>query len=127
MWLKTVLKIFLVCATALSFSAAGAEYILEDEGVGISRAELVFIVSNWTPQMQQAAAIDDGDRIELLNRALASKKIAADADRMTTEDDPDRYWTLQLLLRNTTREFVVKNYMEDLLVPDMSELAQEVY
>ena len=123
----TGLRVFLISVLLISASAFGGDYVLEDGSVGMTKQELEYIVSHWTPQMQQAAANDDGDRIALLNRALASKKIAADADRMTAADDPDRYWKLQLLLRNTAREFAVKIYMEDLVVPDMSELAQEVY
>ncbi len=127
MWLKKVLKLLLLGVPVLSFAATGAEYILEDTGISMTQQELAFIVSNWTPQMQQAAAHDAGDRLELLNRALANKKIAAEAEKITPEQDPERYWRQQLLLRNVLREFVVNSHMEELQVPDMTDLAREVF
>ena len=77
--------------------------------------------------MQQAAVNDVGDRFELLNMALANKKIAAEADKVTREENPDRYWHQQLLLRNSKRKFAVNNYMEDIEMPDMTALAEERY
>ena len=127
MLFKVVISFFSLSVFFSSLSVHASDYILEDEGVGMTRQELEFVVQYWTPQMRQAAANDAGDRIELLNRALASKKIAAEADKITVQSDPDQYWKLQLGLRNTLRTFVVNSYMENLQVPDMNALAEESY
>jgi parvulin-like peptidyl-prolyl isomerase len=104
-----------------------AQNVIEDNGVGMSMQELEQLVKYWTPDMQKAAAMDVGDRFELLNMALASKKIALEAVKVTPESDPDRYWKNQFVLRNSQRDFVVKTYMADLEIPDMSALAEEMY
>ena len=104
-----------------------AQNIIEDEGVGMTAQELEFIVKYWTQQMQESAALDLGDRYELLNMALANKKIALQADKFSPEQDPELYWKNQLMLRNAERKFVVNNYMATLAIPDMSELAAERY
>ena len=99
----------------------------EDQGVGFTRTELEVLVDSWTSQMQQAAVNDPGDRLELINQMLAAKKIAEQAKDFTEADDPTVYWQRQLRLRNIDRRFVVSNYMRDLEIPDMTELAQERY
>jgi parvulin-like peptidyl-prolyl isomerase len=78
--------------------------------------------------MQQAAANDAGDRIELLNMALANKKLAAMApDAMPGEGDAEAYWRLQLNIRNMKSQYVVKQYLASLDIPDMNALAEERY
>jgi parvulin-like peptidyl-prolyl isomerase len=78
--------------------------------------------------MQQAAANDAGDRIELLNMALANKKLAAMVpDSPPEKGDTDAYWRLQLNIRNMKSQYVVKQYLASLDIPDMSALAEERY
>jgi hypothetical protein len=108
-------------------SSLAGEYVIEDDGVGMSLQELTQLVKYWTPEMKQAAASDRGDRIELLNMALANKKIAQDADKVTREANPELYWANQFRIRNIERQFVVTNYMRNIEVPDMSALARERY
>lgn len=105
----------------------GAQNVIEDAGVGMTREELEFVVRHWTPQMQKAAAIDRGDRLELLNRALTTKKIAAEADAIGPDADPEEWWQLQYAILNRQRQFVQRHYMRTLEIPDMSDLAAEHY
>ena len=85
------------------------------------------MVTSWPPDMQQAAANDLGDRIELLSMALANKKIAAQVESVAAGADPAEYWRLQLSIRNLQSQFVVKQYLANLDIPDMSALAAERY
>lgn len=124
----TFSKILLVFGGLVFFtSVVTAQNVIEDEGVGMSAQELEILVQYWTPAMQQAAANDVGDRFELLSMALANKKLAEQSKQLTPEEDPERYWKNQFILRNVERKFVVTHYMETLPIPDMSELAQETY
>jgi peptidyl-prolyl cis-trans isomerase C len=118
-----LLALFVTCSPL----SAIAQNIIEDGGVGISEPELQQIVARWTPQMRQAAADDNGDRLELLNIALGAKKIASEADKLTPESDGESYWNYVLLMRGTKQKFVLNNFMETLDIPDMSELALERY
>lgn len=108
-------------------SQASGQNVIEDQGVGMTAQELEYIVKYWTPQMRESAATDMGDRFELLNMAMANKKIALEAKKFTPEKNGKRYWANQLILRNTERKFVVDNYMANLKIPDMSKLAREKY
>ena len=54
------LVMVLACA-----GAAASEYVVEDAGVGLTYAELEYLVRQWTPQMREVAAKDAGDRLEL--------------------------------------------------------------
>ena len=115
------------CISYVAMSAAAKE-VVEDQGVGLSREELEYIVKLWSPDMRQAAANDAGDRIELLNMALANKKLAAMApEAMPGEGDAEAYWRLQLNIRNMKSQYVVKQYLASLDIPDMSALAEERY
>ena len=72
-------------------SVAIAQNVVEDEGVTISQEEMEQLVKHWTPEMQSAAADNLGDRLELINFALTTKKVAAQAQMITPESDPDTY------------------------------------
>ncbi len=121
----------LLCVTTLLTAnlAAAQDIVLEDDGVTMTRQELEFIVSLWSPDMQRAAALDEGDRLELINMVLASKKIAREFERMdpATVKDPDAYWRHVLAVRDMNRKFVVEQYMKDLEMPDLEALAKERY
>jgi len=121
------LFIFSYFALLLFTRATVAQNIVEDQGVGMSREELEFIVKYWTPQMQEAAATDSGDRIELINLALSAKKIASEAQKLSPEVDGELYWKHMMLIRNTEKRFMLDTYMSSLEVPDMAALAQERY
>ncbi|MEH6637545.1 MAG: peptidylprolyl isomerase [Halioglobus sp.] len=103
------------------------EYVIEDQGFGFTREEVKQMIVHWTPQMQAAAADDVGDRLELISMSLAAKKIAAEAEAFTEADDPALYWAQQFRIRNSNRQFMVANYMENLEMPDFTELAEERY
>jgi hypothetical protein len=126
--MKLISKALLFGCIAYVAVSAAAKEVVEDQGVGLSREELEYIVKLWSPDMQQAAANDAGDRIELLNMALANKKLAAMApDAMPGEGDAEAYWRLQLNIRNMKSQYVVKQYLASLDIPDMNALAEERY
>ena len=121
-------KFYLLLAIMLFVNhLAQAQVVIEDEGVSISKEELAYLVQHWTPPMQQAAASDHGDRLELLNMELAGKKIVAEADKISLQENPEEYWELQFLLRNVKRRFIVSRFMDEMTIPDMSDLAKERY
>ena len=125
MFAKQVLT--LVILLVLAAKAFSQEYIVEDQGFGFTREEVKQLITHWTPQMQAAAANGVGDRLELLNISLAAKKLAAEAEAFTEEDDAALYWAQQFRIRNTNRNFVVNNYMRDIEMPDFTALAKERY
>jgi parvulin-like peptidyl-prolyl isomerase len=112
-----------------AFIAQGglAQAIIEDQGVDMSREEVDQVVQRWPAEMQRAAANDLGDRMELLNQALANKKIALEAEKLTPESDPEAYWEYRFMIQQVQGKFVFDRYMDELEVPDMSALAQERY
>lgn len=123
--LRVLLFIALVFSAGLRASEA---YVIEDQGVGLTREELEYLVKLfWSPDMREAASRDPGDRIELLNMALASKKLAAQADTIPAEDNPDAYWRYVFTLRSIQQRYVVSHFMAGIEVPDMSALAAERY
>ncbi|MEM1153886.1 MAG: peptidylprolyl isomerase [Pseudomonadota bacterium] len=123
--LFSVIAVLFVHALLLEKVTAGS--VVEDQGVALSSDELAFIVESWTPDMREAALRDGGDRVELLNMALASKKLASQALDVDPQSDPEGYWRLQLGIRNLQSQFVVRRYLGSLDIPDMSELAAERY
>ena len=122
---KTFTILYLL--SALAATLAVGDNVVEDNGVGLSYEELEYIVANWTPQMQKVAANDEGDRLELINMAMANKKIANEALKINPESDPEGYWKYTLSIQAARRTFVVNQFVEGLEVPDMSDLARERY
>ncbi len=125
--MKCLSAVFAVLSFPLWTATAMSQYIIEDQGVGLTRAEVEQVVKRWTPQMRAAAANDHGDRLELLNVALASKKLALEGDKFTEENDGDTYWKYVLVVRSTKQNFVLNNFMTSLEIPDMEELSEELY
>ncbi|RLA60204.1 MAG: hypothetical protein DRR04_06295 [Gammaproteobacteria bacterium] len=124
-----ILKALLITSLLSLFAQqnAWAQTVIEDDGVGLSYAELKYIVGQWTPQMQKVAADDLGDRLELLNLTLVNKKMAREAKKISRESDPEAYWRYKLMIRGAQRKFVIDQFAQTLVVPDMSALAEERY
>ena len=119
---------FLVLVSAIVISpwSLSQPAIVDDEVV-MSRAEVEQVVKNWPPEMQRAAANDEGDRLEMLNQSLANKKIALEAAKLSPDTDPDTYWEYFFLIQQVQSKFVFDQFMDSLEVPDMAALAQERY
>ena len=120
-----VISVF--CLLLVAWPLAAEQYVVEDDGVGLTREELEYVVKLWTADMQQAAVQDAGDRIELINMALANKKLAALAASVPPEDNPEAYWKQLFVIRTIQSQYVVDHYLNTIEVPDMSALAAERY
>jgi len=103
------------------------QYVIEDGGVGLTREELQYLVKLWSPDMIDAAIKDPGDRIELLNMALASKKLAALATTIPASDDPEAYWKQVFTVRSIQARYAVNHFVDAIEVPDLTALAAERY
>ena len=117
----------ITAAEAVAQNPALGEPVVRDGGVSIGRAELEQIISRWSVEMRQAAADDYGDRLELLNMALMSKKLAAMADAMTLEEHGEAFWNLHFQIQGRKRQAVIDQFLAKLDIPDMTELARERY
>jgi parvulin-like peptidyl-prolyl isomerase len=110
-----------------SATGVAAQHIVEDDGVGMTLQELEYIVAQWPQQMQQSAANDVGDRLELISKALATKKMAREFDAMKPSGNTDAYWEGRYRVRDTKRSFMLQQFLLNLEIPDMNDLAQERY
>ena len=116
---KALLLFFLVVHSAF------AQIVLEDDGVSINEDEFEFLVSQWPSQMQTAAANNLGDRLELLNKMIMLRRMAAAADNLPPETKES--WELSEKVLILKREFLLNKFAANLKVPDMSELSAERY
>ena len=108
-------------------SVSAAQYIVSDGEVGMPREEVEFLTKHWAPAMQQAAANDPGERIELFNNELVNIKVAAEADKIPVDLESETYWNYVHSLRMAKQRYVVAHFLENLDVPDMTALAEERY
>jgi peptidyl-prolyl cis-trans isomerase C len=123
--MKTIsISIFLMLLVMSSFNTL-AQNVIEDNGVGMSQEEVERVVARWSPQMQEAAATSSGDRLELLNKALISKKLEMEARNLTPEQDAELYWKVVFQTRGNLEKLMVDHFAEQLVIPDMTELAKE--
>ena len=119
MSVKALLLFFLVVHSAF------AQIVLEDDGVSINEDEFEFLVSRWPSQMQAAAANNLGDRLELLNKMIMLRRMAAAADNLPPEATES--WELSEKVLILKREFLLNKFAANLKVPDMSALSAERY
>ena len=89
----------LVISFTLVTPVLWAQAVIEDRGVGMERDELEQVIDRWPGEMKRAAANDLGDRLELLNIAMANKKMAMEADKLTPDSDPVAEYEPQCLPR----------------------------
>lgn len=124
MLLLLATAVFLVLPKSYA-ATDGADTVIADGGVSISRAEFEEILRTAAVKVVERATTDLDDRLEFINALLASRRIAAEADGFTADDDG--YWELYFALIATKREFVLKQFRENLEVPDLEALAREYY
>jgi peptidyl-prolyl cis-trans isomerase C len=110
-----------------SLPLQAADNIVEDGDVGMTRAEVEFLATKWAPAMQQAAANDAGERIELLNNEMVNIKVANLADTIPVDPDSELYWTYVHAIRLSKQRYVLAHFIDNLDVPDMTALAEERY
>lgn len=119
-----------VCFSGLVLASSGAtaeDAAISDGEVSISRAELKHIIDSWPAEMKKAAADHEGERLELLNTALAARKMAAEVEAMTPEEAGDDYWDYRARLVSMQAKFRTQQYLKSLEYPDMDKLARERY
>jgi parvulin-like peptidyl-prolyl isomerase len=110
-----------------SVNAVSEEKIVVQDGATVlTYEELADTVTRWTPQMREAALLDQGDRLELINLALANKKIAEEAENYVAEH-PEIQLDYLNGLRGFQRNFMLRHVADNIEMPDFSTLAQEQY
>ncbi|MEO1079812.1 MAG: peptidylprolyl isomerase [Pseudomonadota bacterium] len=120
-----IASLFVVPGASLAADSDGMRTVVSDGGVSISRAEFEQILSSSAPKVVERSGVDMGDRLEFINALLSTRRIAAEADTLTVEDDG--YWDLYFALIAAKRDFVLKRYMDSLEIPQMEPLAVELY
>jgi hypothetical protein len=99
--------------------------VIADGDVVISRAEFEAALASTPEKVRQRAATDLGDRFELINGMLETRKFAAKADALT-EADPG-YWELQFAIIAVKHKFMFARELNSLRVPNVEALAEEWY
>ena len=109
-----------------SFTVAETTVVRDGE-VTISAEEMEVVVAGWTPQMREVAMLDEGDRLELINLAVANKKLAQEADNRFVAENKELYWDYQRAVEAYKRNYLLTHYRDNLEYPDFTELAKEQY
>jgi len=111
----------------LSPVSTATESVISDGDTTMTAEEVKLIISMWSPEKRSAAATDNAALYHLLNEAVAAKKMAQEAERMTPEKDGDTYWRKEMIKNKAMQIFMYRHFTENIDVPDMSALAQERY
>ncbi|MEB8430927.1 peptidylprolyl isomerase [Cocleimonas sp. KMM 6892] len=110
---------------ALADKKIATESIIIDNGLHISKEELEEAMKYWPEKDRLAAFTDNGMRFQLLSRFIQNRKVSDKLEKMTKESDPVFYWQQKFAVRNLQANLYLKNYKDNLVVPDMTELAKE--
>ena len=125
---KLQLVVFLTAiigSLAPGFAQADTTIAVRDGDIVISEAEMAAMIDAWTDDMKRAAARDKGERFELLTSAVMSRKMAKEAEEATPEDPG--YWNMQFKILNVKQRYVFNQFLDQLDIPDVDELARERY
>lgn len=121
-YLVLTLSAVLLTSPALSEE----KVVVKDGATTLTYEELEDTVTRWTPQMRKVAILDEGDRLELINLALANKKLAEEAESYVAEH-PDLAMEYRNGLLAYQRDFMLRNVSANVEMPDFTALAQEQY
>ncbi len=122
-------KYLVLAFTAVLFTSpvfSEERVVVKDGATTLNYEELADTVTRWTPQMRRAAIQDEGDRLELINLALANKKLAAEAEDYVA-NNPDLAVEYRNGLLAYQRDFMLRNVADRVEMPDFTELAKEQY
>ncbi|MDP5053908.1 MAG: peptidylprolyl isomerase, partial [Congregibacter sp.] len=112
----------------LSFAAIAAddpEVLIADDGVVITTAEFAAILDTMPPSIKAAIRTDLGERLEIINSLLVARKLARQADTITSSDQG--YWDLHAAVVGTKYEYMFKRLVAEVEQPDFEPLAKERY
>lgn len=124
---KALLGLMFSMMIALSPVTIANEPVVRDGDTQLVLEEVKLIVDGWSPEMKQAAATDDAALYQLLNQAVAAKKMAQEAEGMTPDKDGVDYWRKEMVKTKSMQLFMFRHFTDNLVVPDMSALAEERY
>lgn len=130
MKIKTPFAALLALAFCLACGLARAQVdlaVVEDQGVAMTRGEVEELVKGWSPNMREAAANNEQDMRELLNKLLSTKKIEYAARNLDPQEHPELYWKSIVVLRDRLKKLMIDYHVASLEIPDMNELAREMY
>ncbi|MEP4487252.1 peptidylprolyl isomerase [Marinobacter alexandrii] len=125
--MKLFLLVLFFTSLQLASYANADNFVVQDGNTGLSRDEVRLIVSSWTAEKQQAAATDDAALYDLLNQAVATKKMAQEADLLTPEKDGDDYWRKEMVLHKSMQMYMMRRFLNNMEMPDLNALAEERY
>ena len=115
--------VFLAMVTGSTI--ADEDIVIRDGEVAISREEMAAALALVPESFRASAANDLGDRLELINSLLQTRKMAAEADAL--DPQTDGYWKLQFELLAMKRNFFYEIEQRAVSVPDADNLAREYY
>lgn len=116
-----------VLLTTIVFSVYGESNapVLEDGNIKISKEEISNAIKYWNKSHREEAGKDYSLRYDLLNSFIVNYRMAGLSDKITADVDPTFYWQNQFAIRNLKNKLYLKNYIENLKLPDMTELAKQ--
>ncbi|MFT7288565.1 MAG: peptidyl-prolyl cis-trans isomerase C [Halieaceae bacterium] len=118
------LAITLLSGRSVAETAAD-DVVVSDGGVAITRAEFEAVLTASPGKIRRLAASDMGDRFELINTLISTRKLAAAADELPPTDP--RYWDLQFQLQSIKAKFYFDRLLEEISVGNVEPLAREYY
>jgi len=121
--LVTSLLISFCCVNYVSADT----FIVRDGDTGLTKEEVRLAVDAWSPEQKQAATEDNAALYELLNQLMATKKMAQEAKLLTPEKDGDNYWRKEMVIMKSMQLFMMRLFLTNIDVPDMSDLSQARY
>ncbi|MFK7831537.1 MAG: peptidylprolyl isomerase [Congregibacter sp.] len=99
--------------------------VVEHQGVSMTYGEFEAILNSSPEKIKRLAAMDLGDRFELINSLMVVRKLAAEAEKLGPEDDG--YWNLYWEILGAKENFIFQRMMAQVELPETVELAREYY
>ncbi len=105
-----------------------ASSVVEDGDTTISDIELEALLDTLHPDIiEQLKQGGPEATWEFLNEVIKNKRIAAEAETLSYDEDGFDYWRLVLSLQTARLTFMEKKFLNDLKMPNFSKLARERY
>ncbi|WOJ96520.1 peptidylprolyl isomerase [Congregibacter brevis] len=116
---------FAVIVLIMASTTSIAEVVVRDGDIEITREEFEAALTMMPGSMLNAASNDLGERYELINNMMQVRKLAARADKLSS--DTPGYWEAQFQILAIKRELAYQMELGKKTVPRPQQLAREYY
>lgn len=117
----------LMYVVSISSNAEENIPVIKDGDIVISSLEVKEIMKAWPKELRNQAKQDEEIRIDFIAQSLRVIKISKELDNVLVDEKNKSKFYAKISLDNFKAKMMLRLHAKDVVVPDMTDLAEEMY